>query len=299
MSKLTNNDFDGIALSRFFSNSILSQLAQNGQSNVGHRLGKQLKLFEYFDPKTSVADFYDDIFKQLDKSYRHEYIYKNAIAEKILLGKHSLASACMLSEFGVHKCKADVVVLNGTSHVYEIKSEMDNFDRLENQLNSYKKMFDLITVITSENLFGAVSSRVDKSVGIMVMGNNDYAFLDKPYREPLENLQNVESEVIFDALKRDEYLEVIRNEFNEDLSGIPNTQVYSLAKSYFKRLSPEVAHAYMVKMLKQRKEILRISEYIDEVPGSLKAAYLSMRLTKSNNTTFIDSLKEKISIAFA
>lgn len=47
----------------------------------------------------------------------------NVIANKILLGKHSLNTSHMLSEFRVGYNKADVVIINGTSSVYEIKSE--------------------------------------------------------------------------------------------------------------------------------------------------------------------------------
>ncbi|HEY3325798.1 MAG TPA: sce7726 family protein, partial [Novimethylophilus sp.] len=146
---------------------MLTELAKYGHSKIAGRISHQYKLIEKFGPETKVADFYDALFMQLHNDYRHEYIYKNAIAEKVLLGKHNLNTAFMLTEFAVDCCKADVVVLNGTSHVYEIKSEMDNFDRLERQLNAYKKMFDLITVITTEGLFDAVKSRVDETVGIM------------------------------------------------------------------------------------------------------------------------------------
>ena len=97
--------------------------------------------------------FYDTIFKRLLREYRYEYIYKNAVAKKILLGKHNLNTAFMLTEFRADDCKADTVILNGTSYVYEIKTEMDSFDRLDRQISAYRKVFDYITVISSEKTF--------------------------------------------------------------------------------------------------------------------------------------------------
>lgn len=289
----------GAALARFFSYSVLTELAKHGHSKIASRISHQYNLIEKFGPETKVADFYDALFLRLYDDYRHEYIYKNAIAEKVLLGKHNLNTAFMLTEFGVDCCKADVVVFNGTSHVYEIKSEMDNFDRLERQLNAYKKMFDLITVITTESLFEAVESRVDETVGIMVLAKDGYKFKKSPYREPISNIKNVNSLTIFDALQRKEYLKIINDIFAVSLLDVPNTQIYDVAKSYFSSIDPMIAHAEMVKAIKKRQGAYKVSEYIDQVPNSLKAAYLSLKLSKSDNSKFIDSLKNNISVTFA
>ncbi|OAJ69827.1 hypothetical protein A7976_13610 [Methylobacillus sp. MM3] len=288
----------GAAFARFFSYSVLTELAKQGHSKIAGRIFHQYNLNERFTPETTVADFYDALFMQLNKEYRHEYIYKNAIAEKVLLGKHNLNTAFMQTEFGVDCCKADVVVLNGTSHVYEIKSEMDNFDRLERQLSAYKKVFDLITVITTENLYQAVESRVDQTIGIMVLAKTGYKFKKTPYREPISNVKNVHSSVIFDSLHRKEYLQIIEEILAVDLQDVPNTQIYEIAKSYFSKIDPEIAHAEMVRAIKKRQGAFKVSEFIHEVPSSLKAAYLSLKLSKSENHKFLDLLKNNISVAF-
>lgn len=288
----------GSVLARFFSSSVLRELAQTGHSAIAGRLAKEYHLFEKFGSQIAVSDFYDAIFRQLTREYRHEYIYKNAIAEKILLGKHSLKTAFMLTEFRAAACKADVVVLNGTSHVYEIKSEMDSFDRLDRQLAAYRKIFDLITVITTERLFDAVEERVPKYVGIMVLADGGYQFKKKIRREPDSNRANVDPVVIFDSLQRREYLKIIREEFDITLTHLPNTQIYSAAKTWFTKLSPELAHDAMVDVLKSRRETYRVSELIEDVPDSLKAAVFSIRLTKADRTRFVRALNEEIGTSF-
>ncbi|MEI9986083.1 MAG: sce7726 family protein [Aliidongia sp.] len=55
-----------------------------------------------------------------------------SVTQKILMGKHSLRTASMLNEFRAGSCKADLVILNGTATVYEIKSERDSLTRLAN-----------------------------------------------------------------------------------------------------------------------------------------------------------------------
>ncbi len=269
-----------------------------GHSITAGRLWKH-HLVEQYDADTPLGEFYDAIFQRLTREYRHEYIYKNAIAEKILLGKHNLNTAFMLTEFRVDDCKADAVVLNGTSHVYEIKSEMDSFERLDRQLTAYHKMFDFITVITTERLYRAVEERVPPEVGIRVLAEGEYRFRrDICRRGATSNKANVEPIVIFNSLQRHEYLAIIKRVLEVPLSHLPNTQIYGEARKLFAQLSPVVAHDQMVEVLKLRKQTRRLADFIMEVPGSLKAASLSIRLTNEERTRFLDLLHQRIGATF-
>jgi len=290
----------GPVLARFFSASVLRELAQNGHSAIAGRLSQQNHLFEQFDSNMPVGEFYDAVFRRLVKEYRHEYIYKNAIAEKILLGKHNLKTAFMLTEFRVADCKADAVVLNGTSHVYEIKSEMDSFERLDRQLAAYRRMFDYITVITTERLYQSVLERVPREIGIMVLAEGKYQFRVKNCRrDAVSNKRNVDPLVILDSLQRREFLKIIKEHFGVSFTHMPNTQIYAEARKVFKQLAPEAAHDAMVEVLKQRRETRRVADFVLDVPASLKAASLSLRLTQGERSRFISLLGKDISSTFA
>lgn len=290
----------GPVLARFFSSSVLRELAQSGHSAIAGRLSQKNHLFEQFGSTMPVGEFYDAIFRRLVKEYRHEYIYKNAIAEKILLGKHNLKTAFMLTEFRVADCKADAVVLNGTSHVYEIKSEMDSFERLDRQLAAYRRMFDYITVITTERLYQSVLERVPREIGIMVLAEGEYQFrVKKCRREAVSNKRNVDPLVILDSLQRREFLKIIKEHCGVSFTDTPNTRIYAEARNVFKQLTPEAAHDAMVEVLKQRRETRRIADFVLDVPASLKAASLSLRLTQTERSRFIGLLGKNISSAFA
>lgn len=290
----------GPIFARFFSSGLLRELAHTGHSAIATRLALECRAFDQFGPGMAVGEFYDAIFKRLTREYRHEYIYKNAIAEKILLGKHNLNTAFMLMEFRVDDCKADAVVLNGTSHVYEIKSEMDSFERLDRQLAAYRKMFDFITVITTERLYKSVEERISREVGIMVLADGGYQFKTKKCRrEAISNKGNVEPVVIFNSLQRREYLKIIKEAFGVSFAHLPNTQIYSEAKVYFKKLAPEAAHDAMVEALKYRRDTRKVSDFVADVPNSLKAASLSIRLTNEDRTRFVNILHKDIASVFA
>lgn len=290
----------GPVLSRFFSSSVLRELARTGHSATGTRLLHEHHLLEQFESKMQVGEFYDAIFRRLLREYRHEYIYKNAIAEKILLGKHNLSTAFMLTELRVDDCKADAVVLNGTSHVYEIKSEMDSFDRLDRQLAAYRKMFDFITIITTERLYQSVADRTPREIGIMVLAEGKYRFRTKNYcRKAASNKSHVEPAVIFNSLQQREYLKIIKEVFGISLAHLPNTQIYREAKMYFEKLTPEEAHDAMVVALKHRRDVRRIADFVVDVPSSLKAASLSIKLTPEERGRFVNLLHKDIASAFA
>jgi len=283
----------GPILARFFSSGVLRELAKTGHSQIARNLVQNYNVLDEFDKNLTVAEFYDAIFNRLVQEYRHEYIYKNAIAEKILLGKHSLNTAMMLTEFRADNCKADAVVLNGTSHVYEIKSEMDSFERIDRQIAAYKKIFDYITVITTEKLYETICNRVSPEIGVMVLAENDYRFrVSNCRREAKSNRKNVDPSVIFKSLHRKEYTKIIKEVLGVSFDGIPNTKIHSVAMDYFVEIKPEVAHQKMVDVLQHRKQAKHISDFICDVPRSLKAASISMRLTKDQRSRFVNIMKD-------
>src|SRR3546814_11853290 len=85
------------------------------------------------------------------------------------MGTHSLRTASMLNEFRAGSCKADLVILNGTATVYEIKSERDSLARLANQIENYKRVFAKVNVIASEGHVEGVLTTVPDDVGVMCL----------------------------------------------------------------------------------------------------------------------------------
>ena len=55
----------------------------------------------------------------------------------------------------------------------------------------------------------------------------------------------------------------------------------------------------MVEALKQRRETRRVADFVLEVPGSLKAAALSIHLNQEQRARFINLLQKDITSAFA
>lgn len=281
------------AVSRIFSPIVMDSLALKGHSAYLYEVCSNSNILEQIEPSMPLSQFFDWIYSILFKNYRNEYIYKNTIANKILLGKHSLNTSHMLTEFRVGKCKADAVVINGTSTVYEIKSEFDSFARLESQVKAYYQIFDHINVVTSNRQALKLKSILPDAVGILALTDRNTI---STIRESKSNKKNINLDTLFDSLRKKEYLKVVE-EYYATAPNVPNTQIYRECKKLFCKIPPETAHDLTMNTLRKRNNTKVLKEFITKAPASLSAYALSicsekakMRALMSNFTSNIGSV---------
>jgi hypothetical protein len=270
----------------------MNDIASKGYSAYLTEVCENSGLIEQTDPSMSLSQFFDWVYNLLFKNYRNEYIYKNVIANKILLGRHSLNTSSMLTEFRVGKCKADTVILNGTSTVYEIKSEYDSFARLENQLNAYFKVFDHINVITS----GAQASKLEAilpcAIGIQVLTDRNTI---STIRESQSNKKNINPDVLFDSLRKQEYLEIIKIFFGA-VPDVPNTLIYRECKKVFCEIPVEDIHDLVLITLRKRNDARLLKEFLSVAPSSLSAYALSISSNKFKIKALMQRLTERVGL---
>ncbi len=289
MEKLNFNSKYNWGVSRFFSPSVLNDLVRKGHSRFFNEMLFVSGLQKIIDDNITLGRFLQMLYRYLFKNYRCEYIYKNAIANKILLGKHNLNTAFMLTEFRVADCKADIVVLNGTSNAYEIKSEFDSMDRLKKQIEAYNMVFDLIHVITSPSQINKIKACVPISVGIMSLTDRNTISL---IREAKSRKNFVKPDIIFNSLRKKEYLYIIKKQY-DFVPDVPNTQIYKACRELFIKLPPETAHDCMVKALKKRGECSRLKDFIEESPEYLRAYSINSSLKIKETARFREVLNTK------
>ncbi|MBP2161282.1 MULTISPECIES: sce7726 family protein [Asticcacaulis] len=235
----------------------------------------------------TVADAFEAAFKVLKISgFRDEYVYRAAVTQKILLGKHSLRTASMLTEFRAGACKADLVILNGTSTVYEIKSERDSLSRLANQVKNYRKVFATVNVITSEGHISGVAATVPPDVGILCLSKRGHISIT---RDAVDRPDLVCPLTVLDSLRAAEATQVL-SMLGIDLPDVPNTQRHSVMKECFRAISPEDVHTAMVRTLKRTRNLAPLSEMVDKLPQSLHATALSVTLHRDHRSRLMTAL---------
>ena len=138
------------SIAALFRSPFLERIASGTHIDPILELADHFSGFNPPSPDARLAEWFVFFYRLLFEHYRCEYVYKNAIATKIFLSRHSLQSSLMTDEIRSVKSRGDVAILNGTSTVYEIKSHYDSFDRLDGQLADYKRVFDHIYLVTTE-----------------------------------------------------------------------------------------------------------------------------------------------------
>lgn len=294
--KVGSDNAQASALARFFSSTVLGEMARKGSSPTLIRLARESLLLEKISVQNKIGKLFDAAFHLLKATAnRHEYVYKAALTQRILLGTHSLQTASMLTEFRVGKCKADLVILNGTATAYEIKSERDSLTRLSQQVETYRRVFAKVYVIAGENHVQAIFDGVPGDVGILVLSGRHRI---STRREAIHCPQRTSPLAIFDSLRLSEAKLVLEG-LGIEVPTVPNTEMYQLVRTRFADLPPVQAHAAMVSVLKKSRQLLPLSSMINELPTSLHAAALSTPLRVADRSRLIRAVHTSIDDALS
>lgn len=252
--------------------------------------------FSAFKPPSQSARlsiWFGFFYRQLLDHYRCEYVYKNAIATKIFLSRHSLQNSLMTDEIRSAGSRGDVAILNGTSTIYEIKSEFDSFDRLDNQVSDYQKVFDRIYVVTTEKKSRVLTGTAQRSVGIIVLRDDGTL---STLRESESHKQSTDPAAIFDCMRQSEYCRAVAEVFGY-VPQVPNSELYRKAKEMFCSLPSHVAHDLMVSQIKRRGKKRPFAELIESAPVCLKHVCLSFSKSPTMARQIAARLEEPLSNA--
>lgn len=206
-----------------------------------------------------------ELYKKLRKNYRNEYFYKNTLLNKLLLGTHSPKTTTALTELPVAKSKADFILINGKAVVYEIKTELDNFERLTTQLKNYFKAFNYVSVVTCESNYQAIKKKLENtSVGVYLLTKRNCLSEKK---KPIENNLYLDLNVIFKILRKPEYESIISQYYGR-LPNVSQFNYYKVCCQMFCQIDIKIAYKLFLNELKKRNPV-NIDLY-STVPYELK-----------------------------
>lgn len=189
------------------------------------------------------------LYKSLQEKYRCEYIYKNSLFLDILK-KYGYKDTLVINELKIGNSKADMVFLNGSIRIYEIKTELDNLTKLSKQLNDYQKIADKVYVVTDENHFNKLISEYrDSNIGIISFNKQNQLKVEK---EAVENSNLFDFESLFKLLRKQEYLNLTLANFGY-IPDIPNTRIFKTCFSLLKNIDILEFQKQVLDKLKERK----------------------------------------------
>ena len=255
---------------RIFNSSHLTKLAK-GDLSLMHRVSNEL--LEVEPHNISLIQIFDRVYTEISKHYRYEYFFKNTIANKLLLGTHSLKTATLLTEFRVGKNIADCVLINGVSTCYEIKTDYDSLVRLEEQLQSYSRLFDRVFVVTDERYVEDACKLAPEHIGIIKLTNqNRLSEVRKAH--DLSN-QEIDLELAIKSLRSPEYQELTKK-ITGEVPKVGNTKMFSACVSALEACDPSSFREQYRKILKKSRK--NNANLLNALPKSLINAGVSYRL---------------------
>lgn len=282
-------------MTRLFSSAVFREMAKKGRSPLFSRLFALTGIADRCVDDT-VGGAFDVTFDILRAAGRRdEYIYRSALTHNVLLGKHSLNTACMLAEFRAGACKADVAILNGTATVYEIKSERDSLARLANQIQNYKKVFAKVYVIASEGHVTGVLDTVPEDVGVMMLGSR---YRITTVREADDRSDRICPVTVFESLRSAEAVAILKR-LNIAVPDVPNTQRHAAMRALFAQLDPTAVHNAMVSTLKATRNLAPLGDLVDHLPRSLHAAALSIQIRRADHGRIVEAISTPLCAAKA
>ena len=241
----------------------------------------------YSKPKATYLTYLKHIYKVLENHYRNEYVYKNTFLNQWLIKELGQDNSIVYNEFRVGSSIADLVMFNGNSRVFEIKTELDSDKRLKTQLEDYFKIFNEVFLIIPEfNLNEFIN--LDSRVGIITFKNtNTFEVIKKPSYNT-----EIDAVTLMHLLRVENYKSIVKTYYG-NLPEMTSFTQFDICKNYMKRIPKQVLNKLFINEVKKRKKNESLSKNSFK---ELNQISLALNMSLKQKETFIFNLRSPISI---
>ncbi|HEY9167493.1 MAG TPA: sce7726 family protein [Candidatus Kryptonia bacterium] len=274
------------------SNSTFDKLVRAGDKNyVVSKWKKYDSTLDNHGNSPTFRQYFAHVYNTLKSAYRSEYVYKNIIANEILLGKYSVNSTTLLNEFRVGRSIADIVLLNGTSRVFEIKTELDSPTKISHQLADYRKVFKETYLVTHYSLKDRYLRIIGEDVGLIVL-TKDFKLVT--IRKAKESC-HLDQHTMMKCLRKDEFTNIVKKYYHF----VPATSAiryYRTCQDLILKIPIDKLHDLVIGELKKRT-IKQKSYFISRsLPPQLKYIGWCLDFDEEEYLRLHDVLREKINL---
>jgi hypothetical protein len=218
----------------------------------------------------TVGSFFETVYAELRRVYQCEYVFKNEIIRRLFLSRHDPTASVVIPEFAVGCNRIDLVVVNGTTTAYEIKTAYDSLERLARQIEAALRVFDRVVVVCDSKHVAAVDTLVGHlGVGVLSYTGRGTFRVEQRW---ISNVELVQPRAIFDCLRAKEYIPALRAVIGS-VPVVPNTLTYRTFAPMFATLSSTTAHGILVKSLRKRFAGQTSADALKRLPSSMTQMY--------------------------
>ena len=236
--------------SSIFSRSVFTRLIKFDDYSTINLVGKTYDK-DRINGKTTYADYLDWVYLSLVAQYRTEYVFKNALTNKII-SHNKGKSITVFNEFRVGDSIADIATFNGKSRVYEIKTALDTPKRLASQTKDYFKFFQECYLVVSKDIVGNYLPCVDDRMGILTVNETNGKITIAKYRIAKTQYDNMDIEVLMRVLRIKEYEYIIKKHYGR-LPNVGYFEMFGACKEMMGKIPVEKLSKMVVEVIKTRK----------------------------------------------
>ncbi|MCU7550969.1 sce7726 family protein [Chitinophagaceae bacterium LB-8] len=268
-------------LSQIFTASTFRNIIQNNNKESYKRYVVKNMSTLQIDCNLTNLEVIKKAYKCLNNNYRNEYLYKNTLFNNLIKNK-KLKDTIVLNELRIDKSIADTVFINGEAVIYEIKTELDNSDKLLSQIFDYKKAFSKVYVVTHESIFYKYYQLIKgKGVGLIYLNDKNKLVEHTPAIEITEFFEHT---VLFKLLRKSEYTCLIKERLGY-IPDVPNTQYFKVCLELCKSIPVREFQKLVMLELKKRVPKEFIASNYNKIPHELRyiCHTLNLRPNDFNN----------------
>lgn len=273
--------FTRMAFTRILKNDDYSLLNSNIQIYDLHKIGNSIHTY---------VDYIKYAYREMKNHYQNEYIYKNTFINYLLLEKYGRKDTIVINEFRVNNSIADLVLFNGTSKAFEIKTELDSKKRLNSQLNDYTKIFKECYLITHGSLIDSYLKE-NENLGIIELINTQKSLAMREIRSAVEN-QTIDSDTLMRSIRTSEYKNIIFSYFGE-LPDVNSFYMFEECKRLLKQIPNNILNQLFISEIKKRKSNTKI---IDSFNKELRQICLALNLDANTYNELYSKLNVTVKI---
>ncbi|MEJ7821351.1 MAG: sce7726 family protein [Chitinophagaceae bacterium] len=269
--------------SSLFSRGEVSRWFKNDFTSLNKKISRYDALHVTYN--CTYVSYLKHIYKILERYYPNEYVYKNEFINKQLIKELGGANSVIYSEFRLGKAVADMVMFNGNSKVFEIKTLLDKDSRLSNQLHQYGKLFNEVYVIAPKSKIDKYLDLDDKT-GVIFYDevNGNFSVIKQSAKNSF-----IDVDILMQVLHTHEYINIVENHYGCKPS-FNDFNKFNICKNLIKQIPFNTLNEYFVELMKERK----INNEFCKKEKHLNQIFLSLNLSFEHKQVLLKNLSSNI-----
>lgn len=274
----------------FSSSSFLKLLKVNDLGFINSKIKRFDELKLQAGKFITYSDYIQYVYSELSEKYRNEYFYKNSFINYMLLKEYGVKDSIVINEFKVGNSIADIVLFNGLSKAFEIKTEMDSNRRLQGQIADYTKIFDHCYIITDVSLIDKYLNESD-SMGVIALDKLPRTVKLTEIRKARKN-DNIDPDTLIRCIRTSEYKNIVLK-FYGSLPEMNSFNMFEICSCLIKEIPPLHLRRLFLDEIKVRKSNTSTLKFFKK---ELRQLALAMQLDERKYQRIISKLNEPINL---